>query len=62
MNNNNTTAVENQKLVAEAPAAQPRPAKRSRDYQQISLFKDVNPLDWKIGTGNLKIESAPRPS
>jgi len=27
--------------------AQVRPAKRSQDYQQISLYKDINPLDWE---------------
>ena len=43
---NNTVLVENQKLQQEAvtPA---RPVRRPRDYQQINIYKDVNPLDWE---------------
>jgi lysine 2,3-aminomutase len=42
----NLPAVENQKTKQEAifPA---RTTKRSRDHQQIPLYKDVNPLDWE---------------
>jgi lysine 2,3-aminomutase len=43
---NNTVVAENHKLQQEA-TVQPRPAKRSLDYQQISLYKDVNPIDWE---------------
>jgi lysine 2,3-aminomutase len=42
----NTAVTENQNLISEA-VLQPRPAKRSRDYQQISLYKEINPLDWE---------------
>lgn len=42
----NTIIAENQKLQHEM-ATQPRLLKRPRDYQQISLYKDVNPLDWE---------------
>jgi lysine 2,3-aminomutase len=42
----NTAVTENQKLLTEA-VVQPRPARKSRDYQQISLYKEVNPLDWE---------------
>jgi lysine 2,3-aminomutase len=42
----NTAVTENQKLLSEAVIA-PRPARKSRDYQQISLYKEVNPLDWE---------------
>jgi lysine 2,3-aminomutase len=39
-------------LTVEAKAqqevtSQPRQTRRSLDYQQISLYKDVNPLDWE---------------
>jgi lysine 2,3-aminomutase len=42
----------NNLLTVEAKAqqeaiAQPRQTRRSLDYQQISLYKDVNPLDWE---------------
>ncbi|MDD5155006.1 MAG: KamA family radical SAM protein [Candidatus Omnitrophica bacterium] len=43
---NNSLIVENQKSQQEA-APQPRTTKRPRDYQQISLYKDINPLDWE---------------
>jgi lysine 2,3-aminomutase len=42
---NNTVITENQKLLSENIIA--LYGKRSRDYQQISLYKDVNPLDWE---------------
>ncbi len=44
---NTTVVVENQKLHEEQIAQTSRPVKRSRDYQQINLYKDVNPLDWE---------------
>ncbi|MCM8789604.1 MAG: lysine 2,3-aminomutase [Candidatus Omnitrophica bacterium] len=44
---NNNTAVELQKLRQEALITIQRPSKRPLDYQQIALFKDVNPLDWE---------------
>jgi lysine 2,3-aminomutase len=42
----NTAVTENQKLLPEAVLAQ-RPVRRVRDYQQISLYKEINPLDWE---------------
>ena len=42
----NSLIVDNQKLQQE-PAPQVRTTKRPRDYQQISLYKDTNPLDWE---------------
>ena len=50
---NNPASLENQKAQLEAPVIY-RPAKRSRDYQQISLYKDVNPLDWEDWHWQLK--------
>lgn len=44
--NNKTGVVEHQKLQQET-IAQIRTPKRPRDYQQINLYKDVNPLDWE---------------
>jgi lysine 2,3-aminomutase len=44
---------ETQKLQQEAPL-QARPPRRSTDYQQISLYKDVNPLDWEDWHWQLK--------
>ncbi len=43
---NNATATDTQKLLVEntAPA---RSGRRAPDYQQISLYKDVNPLEWE---------------
>ena len=45
---NNQVATE-QKLAQEAVVvnAPSRPSRRARDYQQISLYKEVNPLDWE---------------
>ncbi len=42
--NNNNVALETQKLQQEVT---PRILRRSADYQQIALYKDVNPLDWE---------------
>ena len=42
----NTLVIENQKLVTEAVLPQ-RTSRKGRDYQQISLYKEVNPLDWE---------------
>jgi lysine 2,3-aminomutase len=42
----NTVITESQKLLTES-LIQFRPGKKIRDYQQIALFKDVNPLDWE---------------
>ena len=50
---NNPASLENQKIQIEAPVIY-RPAKRARDYQQISLYKDVNPLDWEDWHWQLK--------
>ena len=43
---NNTQAVENQKPQQESPVVV-RSTRRSRDYQQIEIYKDINPLDWE---------------
>jgi lysine 2,3-aminomutase len=43
---NNPAITENQKLLQEAQVP-PRPGRRLLDYQQISLYKEVNPLDWE---------------
>ena len=51
--NNNTVTAESQKLQQEAPQ-QVRPSRRSADYQQIALYKDVNPLDWEDWHWQLK--------
>ena len=47
----NLGVVENQKLQLEP---QVRRAQRTQDYQQVSLFKDVNPLDWEDWHWQLK--------
>ncbi|MFH1199034.1 MAG: lysine 2,3-aminomutase [Candidatus Omnitrophota bacterium] len=41
---NNNVALEGPKLQQEII---PRPSRRPVDYQQIALYKDVNPLDWE---------------
>ncbi len=51
--NNNATTVENQKSQSEA-ITQLRSTKRQRDYQQIGIYKDVNPLDWEDWHWQLK--------
>jgi len=50
---NNPSSLESQKVQIETSAI-PRPPKRSRDYQQIALYKDVNPLDWEDWHWQLK--------
>jgi lysine 2,3-aminomutase len=45
--------VENQKLQNEI-ISNVRPPKKSRDYQQIPIYKDVNPLDWEDWHWQLK--------
>lgn len=47
----NPTLTENQKSQQET---QVRKIQRPQDYQQISLFKDVNPLDWEDWHWQLK--------
>ena len=47
----NPVLTENQKLQKET---QVRKIQRPSDYQQISLFKDVNPLDWEDWHWQLK--------
>lgn len=42
----NTAITDNQKVLTETIVAS-RLTRRGRDYQQISLYKDVNPLDWE---------------
>ncbi|MBI5144865.1 MAG: KamA family radical SAM protein, partial [Candidatus Omnitrophica bacterium] len=51
--NQNTAVTESQKLVLESPALA-RPTRRPLDYQQISLYKEVNPLDWEDWHWQLK--------
>ena len=53
---NNTVVAENQKLSQETLTLSPqaRALRRIRDYQQISLYKDVNPLDWEDWHWQLK--------
>ncbi|MDD4953540.1 MAG: lysine 2,3-aminomutase [Candidatus Omnitrophica bacterium] len=48
---NNAALTESQKTQIEAPV---RRIHRPSDYQQISLFKDVNPLDWEDWHWQLK--------
>ncbi len=47
----NAAVTEVQKVQQEAPV---RKSQRARDYQQISLYKDVNPLDWEDWHWQLK--------
>jgi lysine 2,3-aminomutase len=42
----NLQAAEDQKLQQEVALPQ-RTTRKPRDYQQVSLYKDVNPLDWE---------------
>jgi len=50
---NNLVVTESQKLQQET-IVPVRLSKRSQDYQQISLYKDVNPLDWEDWHWQLK--------
>ena len=43
---NNLLTIDSQKSQQDV-VIQPRPARKPLDYQQISLYKDVNPLDWE---------------
>lgn len=48
MSNNQTVTLESQKIENQQVISTLPPAiKRIRDYQQISIFKDLNPLDWE---------------
>jgi lysine 2,3-aminomutase len=49
---NNSLTVENQKQQETITVV--RQSKRPQDYQQISLYKDVNPLDWEDWHWQLK--------
>jgi len=51
---NNTTVVESQRPILQETTTVSRAVKRSRDYQQISIYKDVNPLDWEDWHWQLK--------
>jgi lysine 2,3-aminomutase len=51
---NNTVVVESQKLQPGQIAQAGRPVKRPQDYQQLSLYKDVNPLDWEDWNWQIK--------
>jgi len=48
----NPQTTEKEKLQQEAPVI--RSTRRPRDYQQISIYKDVNPLDWEDWHWQLK--------
>jgi lysine 2,3-aminomutase len=50
---NNLVVTESQKLQQET-IVPVRVSRRSQDYQQISLYKDVNPLDWEDWRWQLK--------
>ncbi len=43
---NNAIVMENQKTQQEVLQL-PRSQRRPRDYQQISIYRDINPLDWE---------------
>lgn len=46
--NNSQQLVENQKVhQQQETTSAPRPVRRPRDFQQIAIYKDVNPLDWE---------------
>ncbi|MEK6727432.1 MAG: lysine 2,3-aminomutase [Candidatus Omnitrophota bacterium] len=49
---NNTQIIENQRTQQETTVV--RQTKRPRDYQQIGIYKDVNPLDWEDWHWQLK--------
>ena len=49
----NPVSVENQKVQIELPSVV-KQTKRTRDYQQIAIYKDVNPLDWEDWHWQLK--------
>lgn len=51
--NNNLLVVEIPKIQTET-ITQTRTLKRPRDYQQISIYKDINPLDWEDWHWQLK--------
>ena len=52
---NNALVVEKQRPSSETTTpVQARPLRRPRDYQQISLYKDINPLDWEDWHWQLK--------
>lgn len=50
---NNSLIIENQKSQQETVTVA-RPTRRPRDYQQISIYRDVNPLDWEDWHWQLK--------
>ena len=47
MNNPTPTILEEHKHPTHSSVILPLPIRRIRDYQQIELFKEVNPLDWE---------------
>ena len=52
---NNALVIEKQRPSLETTTpVQARPLRRPRDYQQISLYKDINPLDWEDWRWQLK--------
>jgi lysine 2,3-aminomutase len=52
--NNNTAVSEQQKVSPEISSLPIRSIRRIRDYQQIAIYKDVNPLDWEDWHWQLK--------
>ncbi|MFA4888715.1 MAG: KamA family radical SAM protein [Candidatus Omnitrophota bacterium] len=53
MSNLAVAVAESQKLLQQEPQ-QARKIQKPRDYQQIDIFKDVNPLDWEDWHWQLK--------
>ena len=49
----NTQIADNQKIAAEQQVSA-RSTRRTQDYQQLPLYKDVNPLDWEDWHWQLK--------
>lgn len=47
MNNSNNIVAEQQQQKLSPESIAPSRPKRPRDYQQIAIYKDVNPLDWE---------------
>jgi len=43
----NLQTTDNHKVKQETVVAAPKITRRPRDYQQIPLYKDINPLDWE---------------
>ena len=44
---NNPALTVEKKILQQKITHKSRSTRRPRDYQQISLYKDINPLDWE---------------